>query len=861
MRKISVILFLGMLITSSSLFAQFTKIDTPVTGGIQFMQLRDSDAAWGDYDADGDLDLIITGRDGSFINRIALYSNNGDGTFNLAESDTTFGTMLIGLYNSGIAWGDYDNDGDLDFIQNGFDSANDRRTLLYKNTSGVFSPVANPVSGTEAFPGTSNFDPTWTDFNHDGKLDLYISGTNGSIGGLFSNNKLYQGNGDGTFTPVDTPVENDEYLDGYLNGSAVWGDMNNDGYVDLFSEGEAGFQGLNSTLYNGKGDTTFSRVFRGAISGSPILTASGGRFGATRMVDYDNDGDLDLYLSGENKGNSRFATLYSNEGNNNFLFVSNIGGGFRGFTGNLGFGASWGDFDGDGDSDLAYGGASSTSTFVDVEENKGNNIFQELFNPVDGAADFDGFYTVSIEFGDYDNDGDLDLLTNSGGNDVILYQNTLNHSNTRPDAPTNLSMTRTPDGVLLSWDAPSDDMTPSAGLSYELRVGSAAGLSDVVAPSAITSGGNEGERTLQRRGNIQGSWAKLNLPLGTYFWSVQAVDPGHKGSVFATEGMFTVVEYVPTPPSSFELLYPADGTDTLTVTPAWFSWQKATDDVDPSDSLLYTFELSSDSLFSTKLDSISVKGDTTYTTSLNLPMAKYFWRVSATNSNGLTTWASGSDTMPFSFSINPFVPSPPSNFDLLLPVDGDTLTSAPGQFTWSQSFDAIDSFSELNYTFELSGSSTFDTNLDSVTFSGDTSFVSNQVAGVGAYYWRVRATNSSDLTTWGSDSDIQPFKFTIVQAVSNEGEDELPLEFTLGQNYPNPFNPNTNISYSIPNASIVRVDIYNLLGQKVSTLVNEKQSAGSYTINFDASSLNSGIYLYRIQANGFTQTRKMTLLK
>ncbi len=89
----------------------------------------------------------------------------------------------------------------------------------------------------------------------------------------------------------------------------------------------------------------------------------------------------------------------------------------------------------------------------------------------------------------------------------------------------------------------------------------------------------------------------------------------------------------------------------------------------------------------------------------------------------------------------------------------------------------------------------------------------------------------------------------------------VPVKFDLSNNYPNPFNPTTEIQYSIPKSGIVTLKVYNLLGQEVMTLVNQQQTTGSYKVNFNASNLASGIYMYRLQSGNFTITKKMTLLK
>jgi hypothetical protein len=88
-----------------------------------------------------------------------------------------------------------------------------------------------------------------------------------------------------------------------------------------------------------------------------------------------------------------------------------------------------------------------------------------------------------------------------------------------------------------------------------------------------------------------------------------------------------------------------------------------------------------------------------------------------------------------------------------------------------------------------------------------------------------------------------------------------PLTFSLNQNYPNPFNPATSISYSIAKSGLVKIAIYNTLGQQVKELVNEVKEAGSYNVSFNASSLTSGIYFYKIESAQFSQTKKMILMK
>lgn len=103
---------------------------------------------------------------------------------------------------------------------------------------------------------------------------------------------------------------------------------------------------------------------------------------------------------------------------------------------------------------------------------------------------------------------------------------------------------------------------------------------------------------------------------------------------------------------------------------------------------------------------------------------------------------------------------------------------------------------------------------------------------------------------------------SITTSVYNDGtSDPLPQQFQIAQNYPNPFNPTTTIRYDLPKAGFVKISVYDILGREVKVLVNEEKTPGHYEIIFDAKNLASGIYFYTIRTAGFTQSKKMILMK
>jgi hypothetical protein len=97
--------------------------------------------------------------------------------------------------------------------------------------------------------------------------------------------------------------------------------------------------------------------------------------------------------------------------------------------------------------------------------------------------------------------------------------------------------------------------------------------------------------------------------------------------------------------------------------------------------------------------------------------------------------------------------------------------------------------------------------------------------------------------------------------ISVEESEEIPTTYSLMQNYPNPFNSTTKIQYSLPEASNIKLSVYNSIGQEVMRLVNENQSAGKYIVDLNAQNLPSGVYFYRLQTSKFVDTKKMLLLK
>ncbi|MGK9368669.1 putative Ig domain-containing protein [Melioribacter sp. Ez-97] len=142
-----------------------------------------------------------------------------------------------------------------------------------------------------------------------------------------------------------------------------------------------------------------------------------------------------------------------------------------------------------------------------------------------------------------------------------------------------------------------------------------------------------------------------------------------------------------------------------------------------------------------------------------------------------------------------------------------------------------------------------------------------EISATGEYSWAPtpsQAGKSYVLMVEVSDGELTAVSTKTIKVsdtVVGVEEDGIPREFKLLQNFPNPFNPTTTIKYAVPKEAHVRLTVYNVLGQEIATLVNGLKSAGYHTVSFDASNLNTGMYIYKLEAGDFTSIKKMILMK
>ena len=477
-----------------------------------FQGVLDCRAAWADYNSDGLLDISFSGG----------HTNLPGPARNMARNlGSAFGNQSI-VFSSGSAdmsWGDANNDNRPDLL-------------------------SWPYLNWNALPNSPDFLYTnlmitgngiWTQFDEDGRSDLLVGDGSAELWTL-------RNTGSGFVI-----VTNQAALGVAKMAS---GDYDRDGRVDLL-------------LHRLESDVPFVEVWRNTGNGFSNINAGLPGFFLPAMAwgDYDNDGLLDILVCGFT---NRILFGVAGHVTRGFSQVwRNTGTGFTNInaelTGLLGDGAAaWGDYDNDGRLDILLAGLTNFASsnvsqpVTELWRNNGSG-FSKVPVTLPGVTD------AAVAWADYDNDGRLDLFL-AGATQFVtnppiyrgfiaqVWRNNTPLTNSPPTAPANLAVSANASRLIFSWNASSDAQTPANCLTYNLRVGTTPGGSDLLSPLSL----NSGRRQLPGVGNAgrQLSFALSGLPLNqTIYWSVQSIDSAFAGSAFSAESSFALQAVVTQPGS------------------------------------------------------------------------------------------------------------------------------------------------------------------------------------------------------------------------------------------------------------------------------------------------------------------------
>ncbi|HZM04160.1 MAG TPA: choice-of-anchor tandem repeat GloVer-containing protein [Candidatus Saccharimonadales bacterium] len=376
-------------------------------------------AAWGDYDNDGYVDLIVTSafnRSNGASQKNLLFHNNQDGTFTQMLNSTVASEARDWR---GCSWVDYDNDGNLDLFvtstdDNGFASENE---LFHNNGNGTFTKMTAGSAGPIVAPAAGGSEgPVWADYDRDGFVDVYVA--------RYGPDWLYHNQGDGTFTQV--PASALGSLNSDLNSyNAMWCDYDNDGWPDLFVAVTTDVNltpDQTSFLYHNQQQGAFAPVTQGSIA-TDAQTAVGCAWG-----DYNNDGYPDLFVANGWEQPERNA-LYRNNGDGTFTRMTSDQVGS--IASDVGVFAQclWLDYDNDGYLDLLATDLDMAG-IVHLYHNNGDGTFTRITT---GSLVNEIGPAIGIACDDYDHDGFLDIFV-ACGSDAVPARNLLCHNSGNSNA-------------------------------------------------------------------------------------------------------------------------------------------------------------------------------------------------------------------------------------------------------------------------------------------------------------------------------------------------------------------------------------------------------------------------------------------
>ena len=353
--------------------------------------------SWVDVDNDGKLDL--------YVNRKAIYKNLGSGNF--TQTGTGMQNQTGNLSNT---WADYNNDG---FIDCWVTSTGASNSFLYKNNGdGSFTKITSGDIGDSSY--NTGWGCAWGDYDNDGYTDLVIAAANG-FGVVNHPNRLYHNNGDGSFSRIDMHGLTDTLAPFTV---PAWNDYDQDGDMDLFiGSGPGGTVSYDYLYKNMLKETGTANLIRLYL---PPLTTDLVDGQIWNVIDYDNDGDLDAFLTNYADGIPN--NLYrNNNGSYERMTAAQVGP----IVSDLGSSLAnlWGDFNNDGFIDCFVTRESASALYY---KNNGNGTFTRL-DSIAVSLNTGGNFGATA--GDYDNDGSLDLYVTGSTSSKGLYRNDLTNGN------------------------------------------------------------------------------------------------------------------------------------------------------------------------------------------------------------------------------------------------------------------------------------------------------------------------------------------------------------------------------------------------------------------------------------------------
>ncbi|MGB3017846.1 MAG: T9SS type A sorting domain-containing protein, partial [Ignavibacteria bacterium] len=326
------------------------------------------------------------------------------------------------------------------------------------------------------------------------------------------------------------------------------------------------------------------------------------------------------------------------------------------------------------------------------------------------------------------------------------------------------------------------------------------------------------------------------LSYGTkYYWRVNATNNNGTGSWSAIWNFSTV-----SPPAAPQLLSPPNGSDSVVLAPT-LDWENV------ASANSYRVTVAVDSAFNNVILDIGNLTSSLYSIpSVYLTYStRYYWKVNASNNIGAGPWSA---TWNFT-TMNVPPPLPPV---LIIPANNSSNVSLTPGLDWHNSSNAA--YYRVNIATDL--------NFNNIVFDKDSIVLSSysvppNILNVNTlYFWRVNANNLGGTSNWSTTFAFR----TIVTGINQIGT-IIPDKYELYNNYPNPFNPVTKIRFDIPKSSTVRILLYDITGKAVMNLVDGELQAGSYETSVDATSLSSGLYLYRIETPDYSSTKRLMLIK